>query len=98
MKHGLPYLSIFLAVLLAGFLESPAPILASDLLSEEDSQIHAKLGFGYGYESNVFYSTNNPQSDSFTLAEGTFNATLKPSSKSFLFVDFSGSYQRFLKF
>jgi hypothetical protein len=97
MKYGSLQLSIVLAIVAAAFLK-PESLLAVELTSKEDSQIHAKLGSGYGYESNVFYSTNDPKSDSFVLTEAMLNASLQPGSQSFFFVDFSGSYQHFLKF
>jgi hypothetical protein len=65
---------------------------------EEGRQVQIKLGVGHGYESNVFYSEDRPQSDTFTLAEAAVNVVLKPTSKSYLFADFFGSHQHFWKF
>jgi hypothetical protein len=64
----------------------------------ENDAIKMSLEFGPGFESNVFYSKTDPQSDFFTLVEGNLNGSFKPTQKSLLLVDLWASYQHFFKF
>ncbi len=99
MKYRLYLLSICLSLTLPLILQSNGVYAASDPFFEEgERQVQIKLGVGQGYESNVFYSEDRPQSDTFTLTEAVVNVILRPISKSYLFADFFGSQQHFWKF
>ncbi len=99
MKYRLYLLSICLSLTLPLILQSNEVYAASDPFFEEgERQVQIKLGGGQGYESNVFYSEDRPQSDTFTLTEAVVNVILRPISKSYLFADFFGSQQHFWKF
>ncbi len=98
MKYRLYLLSIRLSLTLLLILRAGEVYADSDPFFEEgERQVQIKLGVGQGYESNVFYSEDRPQSDTFTLTEAVVNVVLKPIPKSYLFADFFGSHQHFWK-
>jgi hypothetical protein len=98
MKDRLLLLSILVVLLLVVALQPNEVGAASDSSPEGEHQVQTRIGLGQGYESNVFFSETHPQSDMFTLSEATIHATLKPTSKSSLYMDFFGSQQHFWKF
>lgn len=67
-------------------------------VKEKKADVQARLGIGQGIESNVFFSEQHPQSDTFILSEAVLSAILRPTPKSLLFADFLGTHQHFWKF
>jgi len=84
---------------LLSLLLLPKPATASQKNTKKSTYpIQGNIEMGSGFESNVFLSTNNTQSDSYILIESTLNNLFQPNNHSILFTFFSGSHQRFSKF